>query len=321
MDSFELNKLIGAALGTVFVLFSVSLIGDAIFHSEAPETPGYAIAALEEAGGGEGEGEVEADITQQVFPLLASADAGAGESLFRRCAACHTIEQGGANKIGPNLYGVVNRPVASHEGFSYSAAMTEFSQGGSVHWDFDHLTHFLFDPKGYVRGTAMSFAGLKKPEDLANLLVYLNAQAASPAPLPEAAPAAAEGGAPAAEGGEQASEGAPPAEAAPQGGEPAPADQGGAPDAGTGAAPEPAPATPGAQASPDGDLGDPAQQTGGAVTGEGAGEAAPAGQGDAQPAEGQPAQPADGQAAPTDAQPAESQQQPTEDETPPPANE
>ncbi|MCV0395031.1 MAG: cytochrome c family protein [Rhizobiaceae bacterium] len=261
MDSFELNKLIGAALGTVFVVFSVSLIGDALFHSEAPEQPGYAIAAIEPEGGGDG-GAEEADITQDVFPLLADADPSAGEGLFRRCAACHTVEEGGANKIGPNLYGVIDRPVASHEGFSYSGPMTEFSQGGSVHWDFDHLTHFLQSPKGLVPGTAMSFAGLKNPQDLADILAYLNTLSASPAPLPEAAPAeqgeeAAAGeegdaaqGDEAAEEGSQADDGAAEQEgAAPPQAEdaPAPADA---------ASPEGAPQEPGAEASPDGDLGE-----------------------------------------------------------------
>jgi cytochrome c len=190
MDTFELNKLIGAALGTVFVLFSVSLISDAIFSTHAPETPGYAIAALEpEAGEGAGAAE-EADIVQEVFPLLASADTAAGEALFRRCAACHTVEQGGANKIGPNLWNIVNRPVASAEGFSYSAAMREFAGDGTT-WTFEHLTRFLADPKGYVRGTSMSFAGLRDAEDLANMVAYLNTLSSSPAELPSA-PAAGE---------------------------------------------------------------------------------------------------------------------------------
>src|SRR5690606_25988466 len=109
MDSFELNKVVGAVLGTVFVVFSVSLVSDAIFSSPAPATPGFAIAAAEDGAteAGDAGGEPES-----VLPLLASADPDAGANVFKRCQACHTVEEGGANKVGPNLYDVVNRPIA-----------------------------------------------------------------------------------------------------------------------------------------------------------------------------------------------------------------
>ena len=216
MDSFELNKIIGAFLGVVFIVFSVSLISDAIFATHPPETPGYAIAVPE---GEATDGGEAAPAEESVLPLLASADPAAGEAVFKRCAACHTGEQGGPNKVGPNLWGIVNRPVASHEGFSYSGAMKEFSEGGQNTWTYDHLDHFLTNPKGLVPGTAMSFAGLKNVEDRANLIAYLRTLSDQPAPLPEAAPAdaaGAEGAAAPAEGG---------TEAAPAEGEAAPAEQ------------------------------------------------------------------------------------------------
>src|SRR5690606_4679918 len=159
MDSFELNKVLGAVLGTVFVVFSVSLVSDAIFSSHAPETPGYAIAAVE-AGAAEG-GDEGGAAAESILPLLASADPEAGAGVFKRCAACHTTEEGGANKVGPNLYGVVDRPIASHEGFSYSGAIQAFSEGGSKHWTYENLDHFITSPKGFIPGTAMAFAGLK----------------------------------------------------------------------------------------------------------------------------------------------------------------
>lgn len=236
MDSFEINKLIGAVLGTVFVVFSIGIVSDSLFSAHAPETFGYAIESAEPDTSAPS-GEVAAG-PEPIGPLLASADAAAGESLFRRCAACHTPESGGANKIGPNLWNIVNRPVASHEGYSYSAALKEFAEGGATVWDYDHLDHFIVAPKGLVRGTAMNFPGLKAPADRANLIAYLRTLADSPAPLPE------EAATPAAEA---------PVDAAPTTTTDAPAiDAADAPDApatpdaptATPAAPEAAPATP-----------------------------------------------------------------------------
>ncbi|HEV7253203.1 MAG TPA: cytochrome c family protein [Mesorhizobium sp.] len=204
MDSFEINKIIGAVLGALFVVFSIAIVSDALFASPAPATPGYAIEAAE--GGDNTEVAGAAEGVEPIAVLLANANPDAGAELFRRCAACHTIEQGGANKVGPNLWGVVNRPIASVEGFAYSGAIQEFSQGGAVVWDYEHLAGFLRAPKSYIKGTSMGFAGVKKGEDLGNLIAYLRTQSDSPAPLPEAAaPAAA---------ATDASAGAPP-EAAP----------------------------------------------------------------------------------------------------------
>ena len=184
MDSFELNKLIGALLAVVFVLFSVSIVSDAIFKSHAPEVPGYAIEVAEaEPDTG---GEAEADAGPTVMDLLATADPAAGQSVFRACAACHTVDQGGANRTGPNLWDVVNRPVASKEGFNYSPAMREFSQGGAVAWDYEHLSEFLKAPRSYVSGTSMAFAGVRSIEQEANLIAYLRTLSENPAPLPAA---------------------------------------------------------------------------------------------------------------------------------------
>lgn len=207
MNSFELNKILGALLGAVFVIFSVSILSDAIFSSPPPATPGYAIEVTEDAGAGASDGPAE---PEPIAPLLASADAGKGENIFKRCQACHTVDEGGANKVGPNLWEIVDRPIASHEGFGYSAAMQEFAQGGSVTWTYENLDHFLANPKGFISGTAMAFAGLKKIEDRADLIAYLRQHASSPAPLPDpeagndddaaAAPAEGEEAAPVTEG-------------------------------------------------------------------------------------------------------------------------
>lgn len=183
MDSFELNKLIGAFLAVVFVVFSVSIVSDSIFATHAPENPGYAIEVVEEEAGGGAPVEAGPSIAE----LLQTADADAGQAAFRPCAACHTVEEGGANRVGPNLWDIVNRPIATHEGFSYSAAMREFAQGGSVVWDYDHLSEFLKSPRSYISGTSMAFAGIRNPQQEANLIAYLRALSDNPAPLPEVA--------------------------------------------------------------------------------------------------------------------------------------
>lgn len=192
MDSFEVNKLIGAFLGTVFVIFTITLLSDSIFATHAPEKPGYAIEAAEaEAGAATGAAESGEDRFVEILAGIGSANPDAGANTFKKCQACHDGTKGGPNKVGPNLWGIVDRPIASHEGFSYSGAMKEFSEGGSKHWTFENLAHFLHGPKAFVPGTAMAFAGVKDPKAESDLLAFLRTLADTPAPLPEAAPAAA----------------------------------------------------------------------------------------------------------------------------------
>ncbi|AYD03274.1 cytochrome c family protein [Neorhizobium sp. NCHU2750] len=186
-----INMSVGALLATIFVMMTVSIASEGIFHSSAPVTPGFAIAAAEEPAAGAGGGEA-APASVPVGQLLANADAGAGATIFKKCQSCHSAEKGGPNKVGPDLWGVVGRPVATHEGFSYSAGMKDFSNGGQETWTFDHLNHFLTAPKAFVKGTAMGFAGLKNDKERANLLAYLREQSDNPLPLPDAnAPAPA----------------------------------------------------------------------------------------------------------------------------------
>ena len=179
MDSFEINKLIGALLGTVFVVFSIGLdLGRACSLARAGK------AGLRDRRRRRRRRRQAARPSrprrEPIGPLLAKADPNAGEAIFKKCLACHTGDKGGANKVGPNLWGIVNRPVASHEGFAYSAGMKEFSEGGKTVWDYDHLSDFLTAPKAYVKGTAMGFAGLKKIEDRANVIAYLRTLADTP---------------------------------------------------------------------------------------------------------------------------------------------
>ncbi|MDH6201133.1 MULTISPECIES: c-type cytochrome [Rhizobium] len=181
MNSY-VNTAVGALLGTIFVLMSVSIASEGIFHSEAPEKEGFAIVAEEAPAAG---GEAAPAVAVPIAQLLASADAKAGEAVFKKCQACHDGTKGGPNKVGPNLFGVVDRPIASHAGFAYSAPMKDFSKGGSEKWTFEYLNKFLLAPKKDVPGTAMGFAGLAKDQERANVILYLHTLADSPGPLPD----------------------------------------------------------------------------------------------------------------------------------------
>ncbi len=188
MDSFEFNKIAMSVLGVIFIVMSLNFVSDGIFHSEVPEEPGYLIEVAESSGG-----EAEEDTGPAYEPiaaLLANASVEAGQGVAKRCAACHTFEQGGANKVGPALYGVVNRDIASVDGFGYSGALTEYGNGKQ--WTYDELNGFLWKPKTYVKGTSMGFAGLKDVEDRADIVAYLRSLSATPAPLPDPEAAAAD---------------------------------------------------------------------------------------------------------------------------------
>ncbi len=175
------NMLAGAFLATVFVVMTVGIASDAIYHVEMPETQGYAIAAAE--GGATEEVAVVEEEAAPIGPQLASADTAAGANVFKKCASCHNVEAGGSNKTGPNLWGVVGAVPAAHEGFKYSAALTAYGAEGKV-WDFEALNRFLTKPKAYIDGTSMGFAGLNKEEERINLIAWLREQSDSPVALP-----------------------------------------------------------------------------------------------------------------------------------------
>jgi cytochrome c len=188
MSGLEVNKVIAAVL-TAGIIAMVSgfiahllvqpqelaqhaypVVGATAVEAPPAEAPPAEAAATEAPGPG------------SALALLASADVAAGQKVSRKCTTCHTVDEGGANKIGPNLWNVVGRGIASSDGYKYSKSLREMSGDA---WSYENLDGFLGKPKDWAPGTKMSFAGLKKIQDRANLIAYLRSLSSSPAPLPE----------------------------------------------------------------------------------------------------------------------------------------
>ena len=170
------NTIAGWVLGGGIAALGLSIASGMYFHAETPEAgkQGYAIQGVEtdDAGGA---------AVVPIGNMMATADMSKGETIFKKCIACHTVASGGANGIGPNLWAVVGKPLASHAGFSYSDALK--SKGGT--WTFDALNEWLSNPKKYAPGNKMTFPGLGNPEERAALMVYLNSQGSNlPLPTP-----------------------------------------------------------------------------------------------------------------------------------------
>jgi cytochrome c len=171
------NTIAGWVLGAGIIALGASIVTGEVFKGERPEKMGYPIEGVEAEEGAEAE-------AQPIAFYLASADARLGEQVFKKCSACHTINQGGANGLGPNLWKTMGAPLAHVPGFAYSDALK--SKGGN--WDWEAMNQWLLSPKSFAPGTKMTFAGLSKPEDRANLMAYLNAQGSNlPLPPPPAA--------------------------------------------------------------------------------------------------------------------------------------
>ena len=211
------NKIFGAGLATAFAIVGLQQVTGAVYHTKKPEKMGYFVDAPEESAGAEA-----AALPIDWGTVLPTADVAAGEAAFARCKACHTINTGGPNGIGPNLWAVLGGPVMHAAGFAYSDAMAKH-KAEAPSWGYDEMDHFLTAPGRYVPGTKMSFAGIRDEQTRINLIAYLRSQGSSlgvPAPDPARQPGAAapaEGEAPAAEGAAatEADGGAAPAAAAP----------------------------------------------------------------------------------------------------------
>jgi len=179
MSAVDINKALLAVFSALLVVLLLNNVIDEITHTEPLEHKAYAVAVSETSEQAAPEPPAEAAL-EPVTALLAAADVAAGEQVTKKCTACHTFNEGGANKVGPNLWGVVGRQKAGGADYAYSSAMAE--KGGT--WTYDDLNAFLASPKDFVNGTKMSFAGIKGLQDRANVIAYLRQQASNPEPLP-----------------------------------------------------------------------------------------------------------------------------------------
>jgi cytochrome c len=201
MDSFEINKILGALLGTCLILVAMHIASEAIFTREAPAKPGYEIAVKEQPAGGAAAAAAPAE--QPIEAVLASASPQHGAQVAKECEACHNLQEGQGPKVGPDLYGVVDRPIASVSGFNYTDALKGAAKTLGGKWTFDALNKWLTKPSAVAPGTAMTFAGLSNEKQRADVIAYLDTLSPHPVPLPKAAeapakPAAAAAAAPAA---------------------------------------------------------------------------------------------------------------------------
>ena len=181
MDSFELNKIAGAILATALGVMVLSIVSETIFHPSAPAQPGYVVAGVDATG----DHGVAAEEIPPISVRLVNADVAAGEQVFARCRTCHTTAEGDLRRMpGPNLYDIVGAPVAHLEGFPYSSAFQEDHAEGKV-WTYEYLDDFLTNPRATIPGTAMTFLGLRRADERANVVAYLRSLSNDPEPLPE----------------------------------------------------------------------------------------------------------------------------------------
>ena len=179
MDSFELNKIIAAILMVALLVIGLGKIADGVFHVKKPKNPGYQVEVESQLTSGTSQAaEVAEKIDIGAFMTL--GDVASGEKIFKKCAACHSINKGGKNKIGPALYNVVGRAVGGVDDYKYSKALASYNK----EWTFEELNGFLTKPSSYLKGTKMSYAGLRKEKDRASVIKYLNQNSDSPKLLP-----------------------------------------------------------------------------------------------------------------------------------------
>ena len=177
MDSFEINKIITTVVLTILLVLGIGKVSDVIFKVEKPDISGYKVEInTDEISTAQGSAEASIDVSA----LLALGTIEKGEKVFKKCAACHSINEGGGNKIGPKLWNVMFRPVGSVNDYKYSKALSSYGKK----WTWEEMNGFLIKPSKWIKGNKMGFAGLKKEEDRASVILYLNENSDNPKPLP-----------------------------------------------------------------------------------------------------------------------------------------
>ena len=175
MNSFEINKIITAILVTILVVFGIGKISDVIFDKDDKNIVAYEVEAPEGLAI-----KATAETSIDISALLALGDAAHGEKVFKKCKACHSIKQGGGNKIGPKLWNVMFRPVGAITEYKYSKALSSYGK----EWNWEEMNGFLIKPSSWIKGNKMGFAGLKSEKDRASVILYLNQNGENPKPLP-----------------------------------------------------------------------------------------------------------------------------------------
>jgi cytochrome c len=186
-DDLRWNKIFGAILATLLVIFLLKQGAEMVFATHPPAKPGDAIAVQIASTDS---ASAAPDTPPDWGTVLPTADVAAGLAQSAKCASCHNFANGGPNGTGPNNWGVIGRQPGTHPGFNYSQAMIDFGQKNPK-WDYDHIYMFLGGPQAYIQGTKMGFAGIKNPQDRINLIAWLRQQSSSPAPIPAPNPKAA----------------------------------------------------------------------------------------------------------------------------------
>ena len=175
-----MNKIIVSIVFAIILVLGINKVTDVIFYVEKPEKSAYQVASVTTAASTTS-AETGSTNSEEgnIMALFASASAAEGAKVFKKCAACHSIKEGGANKIGPALWGVLGRTAGSVPGYKYSKAMVTHGKN----WSFEEMNGFLIKPKNWIKGTKMSFAGLKNAKDRAAVILYMNENTNSPLPL------------------------------------------------------------------------------------------------------------------------------------------
>ena len=175
-----MNKIIVSIVFAVILIIGINKITDIIFYVEKPKKSAYQIDGISSAASTQVSSESSDDVAMEdIITLLASSTAADGEKVFKKCVACHSIAKGKGNKIGPALWGVLGRQAGSVSDYKYSKAMVEYGK----RWSFEEINNFLIKPKDWIKGTKMSFAGLKNAKDRAAVILYMNENTDSPLPL------------------------------------------------------------------------------------------------------------------------------------------